>query len=147
MLPLKVVGDITNTLELRYIDSFVRNGNTGELCKAIKVFIEENYEDMYSAILDVSKQFEDGARKYDSRNWEKGIPLHCYIDSGTRHLLRYKRGDRDEPHDRAFLWNMLCAIWTHDNLPEMIDLPFRESIVSSGRGSRLREALGMKNES
>ncbi len=30
----------------------------------------------------------------------------------------------DEPHDRAFVWNMLGAIWTHKHHPELIDLPF-----------------------
>ena len=63
-------------------------------------------------------------KKYGDRNWEKGIPLHCYIDSGVRHYLKFLRGDTDEPHDRAFVWNMLGAIWTHKNKPELIDLPF-----------------------
>jgi len=28
---------------------------------------------------------------------------------------------------RAFVWNILGAIWTHRNKPEMIDLPFKGS--------------------
>jgi len=27
---------------------------------------------------------------------------------------------------RAFVWNILGAIWTHLNKPEMIDLPFKK---------------------
>ena len=73
--------------------------------------------------LEVSKHYEDGAKKYAERNWEIGIPLHCYIDSGVRHLLKYFRGDTDEPHDRAFVWNILGAIWTINNMPELNDLP------------------------
>jgi hypothetical protein len=76
--------------------------------------------------LDVAKQYEDGAKKYESRNWEKGQPLHVYIDSGVRHYLKFKVGLTDEPHLRAFVWNILGAIWTHINKPEMIDLPFKE---------------------
>ena len=78
----------------------------------------------WEAILRLSKHYEDGAKKYDERNWEKGIQLHCYIDSGVRHYIKYCRGDVDEPHDRAFLWNMLGALWTQKNKPELIDLPF-----------------------
>lgn len=85
---------------------------------------------MYTAILEVAKQYEDGAKKYSERNWEKGIPLHCFIDSAVRHYLKYKCGDKDEPHDRAFVWNLLGAMWTHTHLPELIDLPFKEEMES-----------------
>ena len=57
------------------------------------------------------------------RNWEKGIPCHCYVDSGVRHLLKCRRGDTDERHDRAFLWNMFGLLWTLENRPELNDLP------------------------
>ena len=77
-------------------------------------------------LLEVSKHYEEGAKKYAERNWEKGISLHCYIDSGVRHYLKWLRGDKDEPHDRAFVWNMLGALWTQENKPELIDLPFKE---------------------
>lgn len=40
--------------------------------------------------------------------------------------MKFMRGDDDEPHNRAFLWNLLGAIWTHDNKPELKDLPFAE---------------------
>ena len=80
-------------------------------------------------MLEVSKHYEDGCNKYGERNWEKGIPLHCYIDSGVRHYIKWLRGDNDEPHDRAFLWNMLGALWTHDYHPEYCDLPFSKEKV------------------
>lgn len=108
------------------INSYVRNGEKVDLYSALSLFIKFREWDKYTAILEVSKQYEDGAKKYNDRNWEKGIPLHCYIDSGVRHYLKWLRGDTDEPHDRAFLWNMLGAIWTHENRPEMIDLPFND---------------------
>lgn len=92
---------------------------------AIEAFAEEEGKDVYTLMLEVSAHYEVGCHKYGDRNWEKGIPLHCYIDSGVRHYLKYLRGDMDEPHDRAFVWNLMCAIWTHHHIPEMIDLPFR----------------------
>ena len=73
-------------------------------------------------VLEVSVHFEQGAAKYGEHNWEKGIPLHCYIDSALRHLMKCIRGDDDERHDRAFVWNILCAIWTVNNKPELNDL-------------------------
>lgn len=74
-----------------------------------------------SMLLEVSKHFEEGAKKYGEYNWQKGIPTHCYIDSAVRHYLKYLRGDTDEPHDRAFVWNILCCIWTCIHKPELND--------------------------
>ena len=83
-------------------------------------------ESIPTAVLEVAIHFEEGAKKYKERNWEQGIPLHCYIDSAVRHYLKWLRGDDDERHDRAVVWNLLCAAWTHWNKPEMVDLPFVE---------------------
>lgn len=128
LLPLKVIGEIFNSDVLDAIEDYIRTGDTDSLQDAIKSFIEEHdtWSCMASAILEVSKQYEQGCLKYGDRNWEKGIPVHCYIDSGVRHYLKFKRGDTDEPHDRAFIWNMLGAMWTHENKHELIDLPFKE---------------------
>lgn len=127
LLPLDVVAAILNTPVFDCINDYVRTGDTEQLNCAILHFIDESdWEDVYTAMLEVAKQYEDGAKKYSDRNWEKGIPLHCYIDSGVRHYLQFKRGDDDEPHGRAFVWNMLGAIWTHDNKPELRDLPFAD---------------------
>lgn len=69
--------------------------------------------------LEAAIHFEEGAKKYGENNWQKGIPVYCYIDSAMRHYLKWLRGDKDEPHDRAFTWNLLCAIWTCDHKPEL----------------------------
>ena len=67
---------------------------------------------MPTMLLEVSKHMEEGAKKYGERNWEKALPVSCFIDSAVRHYLKLLRGDDDEPHDRAFCWNMLCCLWT-----------------------------------
>ncbi|NLD50548.1 MAG: hypothetical protein GX660_25685 [Clostridiaceae bacterium] len=131
LLPLTVVGNLWRDDVLYWIDNYIRYGNIIDIQTAIKYFVfrhKEWKDNLQTAILEVSKQYEDGCRKYGDRNWEKGIPLHCYIDSGVRHYLKYLRGDNDEPHDRAFVWNMLGAIWTQQNKPELIDLPFAEDL-------------------
>lgn len=81
--------------------------------EAIKYHI--NYV-VYSAILDLAKHFEAGARKYGDNNWRKGIPINVFIDSAIRHFCKFMRGDTDEPHDIAFMWNVICCIWTVNNL-------------------------------
>lgn len=128
LLPLIQVSTVLKENVFIFIGDYVVTGNKHSLYSAIEYFIEKTYDNKYTAILEVSKHYEDGARKYAERNWEKGIPLHCYIDSGVRHYLKFLRGDTDEPHDRAFVWNMLGAIWTHQNRPDLIDLPFKEAI-------------------
>lgn len=32
-------------------------------------------------LIRLSKHFEQGAKKYGERNWEKGIPIKSFIDS------------------------------------------------------------------
>lgn len=60
----------------------------------------------------VARIFEKGCMKYGERNWEKGQPLHVYLDSGIRHALKYASGHRDEPHLAMACWNFLCLIQT-----------------------------------
>ena len=123
LLPLMQVSDMLDSPTLLYISIFMASGVAGNLRSAIQSFCKERDWDLPTAMLEVSIHYEDGARKYAERNWEIGIPLHCFIDSAVRHYLKWRRGDTDEPHDRAVLWNLLGAWWTLDNHPELNDLP------------------------
>jgi len=64
------------------------------------------------AILRLAQHFENGARKYGDRNWEKGQPLSRYLDSAIRHLFAYLGGSRVEDHLAAVAWNALAYIQT-----------------------------------
>ena len=77
------------------------------------------------ALLRLARHFEAGAEKYGDRNWEKGIPLHSFIDSAIRHVLRYMAGHDDEDHLCAAAWNLMCAMETEEKMPEMVDIPAR----------------------
>lgn len=102
-----------------YMDEFTR---TGEVKPLLKLFKDVDFfDDWATMFLEVAKHFEEGAKKYGESNWQKGIPTHCYIDSAVRHYLKHSRGDKDEPHDRAFVWNILCCIWTCKHIPELND--------------------------
>ena len=110
------------------ISFFVNTGDTIYLYDALRIArIFDNVETM---ILEVAKHFEEGAKKYGDNNWRKGIPVRCYIDSALRHYLKYLRGDRDEPHDRAFCWNILCCLWTCEHMPELNDYRKDDTDVS-----------------
>lgn len=80
------------------------------------------------AILRLSKLFEAGAIKYGEYNWQKGIPIHSFIDSAIRHLMKYLDGQTDEDHLIAAAWNCMCAAWTEEKLPEMQDIPTRKEM-------------------
>lgn len=127
LLPLEVVSELLNRDDCRPIDVFERisqfqkSNDVMFLKLALNVFINQHHWDSHTMILEVAKHFEEGAKKYGENNWQKGIPVRCYIDSAIRHYLKWLRGDQDEPHDRAFCWNILCAIWTCKNKPELND--------------------------
>ena len=119
LMPLWVIGCITEDAILMEIERFKETGEIDILVEVVKNFSCGNYDDMYTMFLEVSKHFEEGAKKYGENNWQKGIPTKHYIDSGVRHYLKWLRGDKDEPHDRAFVWNMICCLWTIVNKPEL----------------------------
>lgn len=79
------------------------------------------------AILRLSKHYEKGALLYGEDNWQKGIPMHSYIDSALRHLMKYVHGCDDEDHLTSVAWNIMCAMWTEEMLPEMNDIPSRKN--------------------
>lgn len=129
LLPLDVLADYyvwlnpdvvcEASLVLDLIHTFVKTSDTKYLHMALeKSKIFDNNATMF---LEVSKHFEEGAKKYGEYNWQKGIPTHCYIDSAVRHYLKYLRCDEDERHDRAFVWNILCCIWTCKHKPKLND--------------------------
>lgn len=87
----------------------------------------------WSALMRVSRHMEDaikpdpetGKPHYPERNWEKGLPIHTMIDSAFRHLAKYMEGWDDEDHLCAAATNLLMAMWTEKNRPEMQDIPSR----------------------
>ena len=117
LLPLDVISELLKR-EYAYadifalIDKFMATMDEEYLYKAILKFGKIRYRNTPDMLLELAIHFEDGCKKYGERNWEKGMPVQRYMDSGIRHYLKWLRGDEDEPHDRAFVWNMVCAIWT-----------------------------------
>ena len=123
LMPLEVVAEVVAEKLGRdpilfdvscFLDKDDEQG-TAWLKAALDNFADKAYGGQRTTMfLEVAKHFEEGAKKYGENNWQKGIPVHCYIDSAVRHYLKWLRGDKDEPHDRAFVWNIMCCIWEVD---------------------------------
>ena len=119
LMPLKVVsrllGKQTGDYIFQCIASFTETGETRYLYAALIKFVTLAFDgEPETMILETAIHFEEGAKKYGENNWQKGLPVNCYLDSAIRHYLKYRRGDNDEPHDRAFVWNLMCCIWEVD---------------------------------
>ena len=65
-----------------------------------------------TAIFAVARVFEEGAKKYQDRNFEAGIPLSRFIDSALRHIFKHLEGQRDEAHIAQAAWNLFAYINT-----------------------------------
>ena len=133
LIPLDVVAEYMNrngekNLVLQSIYKFQETSDIAFLYHALDFFCDEDRKWLNTTmLLEVAKQFEDGAVKYGDNNWRKGIPVKFYIDSAVRHYLKFLRGDRDEPHDRAFCWNIMCAIWTCKHHSELNEYAKKEN--------------------
>ena len=77
----------------------------------------------------LAKLLQRGAEKYNDRNWEKGMPLSVYMDSGMRHLFKFLEGHRDEEHLIAAIWNLQALLHIEEMVmrgvlsEELLDLP------------------------
>lgn len=80
----------------------------------------------WTAVMEVAKHSENGAKKYGEHNVDKGIPIHSFVDSAFRHLAKYNEGWEDEPHLVAAAWNLLWAIQTEIFHPELKDVPWNK---------------------
>lgn len=65
----------------------------------------------------LAKHLEKGAIKYESRNWEKGIPLSECMNSLLRHITSLIKGNEDEDHCAAAICNLMFYL----HIKEMIE--------------------------
>ena len=124
LMPLHVVATLLDTRlggdpVMANIAMFTDTGNTNYLYHALGAFAKMAYDyKIETMLLEVAIHYSDGCEKYGEDNWKRGIPVNCYLDSAIRHYLKYHRGDTDEPHNRAFVWNIMCCIWEVENHAE-----------------------------
>ncbi len=58
-------------------------------------------------LLRLAEQMRKGAEHYGLHNWTKGIPSTNYMASLLRHVEAYRRGERDEDHLSAAVFNIM----------------------------------------
>jgi hypothetical protein len=131
LMPLDIVADVYYTYDhyatetdlsfhvsnaLNNINNYIRTGETSGIIHNIIAFSLFHFKSLETAMLEVAIHYEMGAKKYAARNWEHILETDCFVDSATRHFFKWLRGDQDEPHDRAFLWNLLGLLWTDKQL-------------------------------
>jgi hypothetical protein len=109
------------TVFLDHLQNFKNTGDPMHIARAIQKFNNHVFPNWQTAWLELAIHYEDGAAKYGDNNWQKGLPVSRYLSSAIRHYLKYSRGDNDERHDRAVLWNLTAIIWTCLHKPEMND--------------------------
>lgn len=126
LLPLCAVGKWLNDQALLAVGLFVNTHDERYLEVALDYIAEKHFSCKADLVLEMAIHMEDGLKKYPERNWENGISIHSFVDSGVRHYLKVLRGDDDENHLRACVWNLMCCIWTMRNKPGMDDLPKKE---------------------
>ena len=120
LIPLEVAAylfchdSLTNDI-LEKIAAFMKSKDTAYLNTALMSFARQAYDNsLPTMMLEVSKHYDGGAARYGADNWKKGMPIYIYIDSALRHYFKWLRGDKDEPHDRAVVWNLMCCMWETD---------------------------------
>ena len=126
LMPLDVVGQLLNSKIIDLLYMFQQDqSNIDILYNILEIFADYEYRPQgpstsitrkANMLLEVSKHFEEGAKKYEENNWKRGIEIKSYIDSACRHYLKVLRGDKDESHERAFVWNTMCLIWTVNHI-------------------------------
>lgn len=79
-------------------------------------------------LMRLAKHYENGAIKYQPRNWEKGIPCHSFADSALRHIVKYLDGWDDEDHLIAAIWNLCGLAWNEEKRPDLMDIPARNAL-------------------
>lgn len=77
------------------------------------------------ALLRVAQHYANGAVKYGDRNWEKGIPMSRTLASLMRHIEAWRRGEDDEDHLAAVVFNAMALMHFEEVRPELDDVPSR----------------------
>jgi len=67
------------------------------------------------ALKRIAVHYENGAKKYADRNWEKGQPIMRYFDSAVRHLFTWVTDKlcgrpHAEDHLAAAAWNVMAML-------------------------------------
>lgn len=88
--------------------------------------------------LALAQVYELGARKYDDRNWEKGIPFSVCLSACKRHLNRFELGELINTDDNGFehvthaLWWLVALVtFIRRERLDLNDLPHYNELMNT----------------
>jgi hypothetical protein len=67
----------------------------------------------------LARTYAEGARKFGANNWENGMPVTDLLNHALAHVYKFLAGDRAEDHLPHAAWNILGAIHSLEQWPEL----------------------------
>ncbi len=70
----------------------------------------------------LAEVYGEGFAKYGADNCYMGFTESVYFSHAIEHLRLHSIGDTSDDHIAHAVWNLMHAMWTQDNKPELSDL-------------------------
>lgn len=67
----------------------------------------------------LAETYAEGAEKFGAGNWENGMPVVDLLNHAVAHIYKFLGGDRSEPHLAHAAWNLIGAIHSYEQWPEL----------------------------
>lgn len=106
-----LLSDPAHQAVLSDIDMFVQCDNAQYLYDAILKFADMRGWDRSTLMLNTLTYYESNSHISHPVDMSKGCYIK-YIHTALHHFFKCIRGDTDEPHDRIFVWYLICIIYS-----------------------------------
>lgn len=67
----------------------------------------------------LAKTYAEGAERFGACNWENGMPVTDLLNHAIAHIYNFLGGDRAEDHLAHAAWNVLGAIHSLEQWPDL----------------------------
>lgn len=103
----------------------------------------------YQAVLSLAETLDEGAKKYGSWNWLKGMLISSVLlNHGIHHIFKYQSGDRSEDHLGHALWGFMTSIHFYEKRADMrIELLDPDYTITPAIEEEMQQARARRNAS
>lgn len=103
----------------------------------------------YQAVLSLAETLDEGAHKYGSWNWLKGMQISSVLlNHGIHHVFRYQSGDRSEDHLGHALWGFMTSIHFYEKRADMrIELLDPDYTITPAIEEEMQKSRARRNAS